>query len=124
MAEDELNVYSASSQWHVPSCVINLCSLPSPCLFIWPLGTGDWTWHMESQEFGPWVQNSSFSSSVVKSLPNMNEALGLVPSIERKKKSIYVQIDDSLKKGLTNGSETHQKILNLLYMRKLYYNIV
>jgi hypothetical protein len=29
-------------------------SLPSPCLFTWHLGVGGWTWHMESQEFGPW----------------------------------------------------------------------
>jgi hypothetical protein len=28
-------------------------------LFIWHLGASGWTWHVESQEFGPWVQNSS-----------------------------------------------------------------
>jgi hypothetical protein len=27
----------------------------------WHLGAGKWTWHMESQEFGPCVQNSGFS---------------------------------------------------------------
>jgi hypothetical protein len=40
-----------------------VCSLPSPCFFIWHLRAVSWTWHMESQEFGPWVQNSSFSFS-------------------------------------------------------------
>jgi hypothetical protein len=38
--------------WHFLSHVINLLSLPSPYLFIWHLGAGGWTWHMESQEFG------------------------------------------------------------------------
>jgi hypothetical protein len=62
MAEDGLSVYSASSPGmsHVPGCIINLLSLTLPCLFIWRLGTGGRTWHMESQEFGPWVQNSTF----------------------------------------------------------------
>jgi hypothetical protein len=46
---------------HVLSRVINLLSLPSPGLFIWCLGMGGQTWHVESQESGPWVQNSSFS---------------------------------------------------------------
>jgi hypothetical protein len=45
---------------HVQSHVINLLSLPSPCLFTWRLGAGGQTSHMESQEFGPWVQNSNF----------------------------------------------------------------
>jgi hypothetical protein len=45
---------------HVPSSVINL-SLPSQCLFIWYLGVGGQTWHVEFQEFEPWVQNSSFN---------------------------------------------------------------
>jgi hypothetical protein len=35
--------------------IINL-SLPSPTLFIWCLGADGRTWHMESQELGPWVQ--------------------------------------------------------------------
>jgi hypothetical protein len=62
MAEKELSAHSASSH-HMSQGVINLLSLPSPCLFIWHLGVGEWTWHMESQDFGPWVQNSSFSFS-------------------------------------------------------------
>jgi hypothetical protein len=47
--------------WHVPSHVVNLLSLPSPGLFIWHLGSGGQTWHMESQEFRPWVQNSGLN---------------------------------------------------------------
>jgi hypothetical protein len=47
-----------------PQCVlnyvINLLSLPSPCLFIWHLGAGGQTWPVETQECGPWVQNFSF----------------------------------------------------------------
>jgi hypothetical protein len=50
--------------WHVPSRVINLLSLPSSCLSIWSLGAGDLTLHVESQEFGPWVQNSSFTPTI------------------------------------------------------------
>jgi hypothetical protein len=62
MAEDEQSAYSASSHGMFQA-VINLLSLPSPCLFIWPLGVGGWTWHMECQEFGPWAQNSGFKTN-------------------------------------------------------------
>jgi hypothetical protein len=53
--------------WHVLNHVINLLSLPSPCLFtfIWRLGAGGWTCHMESQEFGLWVQDSSFRNNQI-----------------------------------------------------------
>jgi hypothetical protein len=43
-----------------PQPCINLLSL-SPGLFIWQAGAGGQTGHLESQEFGPRVQNSSFS---------------------------------------------------------------
>jgi hypothetical protein len=46
--------------YHVLSPVINFLSLPSPCLFFWHLEVDGRTWHMESQEFGSWVQNSGF----------------------------------------------------------------
>jgi hypothetical protein len=42
--------------------------LPSLCLFIWHLESGGWTWHMASQELGPWVQNSSFKAGEQMSL--------------------------------------------------------
>jgi hypothetical protein len=38
----------------------NLLSLPLLYLFIWHIGTSGQTWHVEYQQFGPWVQNSSF----------------------------------------------------------------
>jgi hypothetical protein len=62
MAEDELNALFCLFPRHVCSHVINLLSLPSPCLFIWCLGASGRTWHMESQEFGPWFKTpvSSF----------------------------------------------------------------
>jgi hypothetical protein len=63
VAEDELSAHSASPH-SMSQAVINLLSLPSLCLFIWYLGAVDQTWHMESQEFGPWVQNSSFTSFI------------------------------------------------------------
>jgi hypothetical protein len=53
VAEDELSVYSASSQ----------CDKPPFSVFTTPLylvASGQ-TWYMETQEFGPLVQNSSFS---------------------------------------------------------------
>jgi hypothetical protein len=43
--------------------VTNLLSCPSPCLFIWHIGASDWTQHVEFQDFGPWVQNSGFTST-------------------------------------------------------------
>jgi hypothetical protein len=49
MAEDELSACSVSSQ-------ANLLSLPSPFPFIRCLGIGGRNWHVESQEFGPWVK--------------------------------------------------------------------
>jgi hypothetical protein len=51
-AEDELSAHSAS--FHV-------LSLPALCLFIWHLGAGGRIWNMESQKFGPFVQNSGFT---------------------------------------------------------------
>jgi hypothetical protein len=59
MAEDGLSAYSLFR-----SLVINLLSLPPSCLFIWCLGVGGQTWHKESQEFGPWVQNSNFKTKI------------------------------------------------------------
>jgi hypothetical protein len=50
--------------WHVPSRVINLLFLTSPCLFSWSLGAGDLKWYVESQDFGPWVQNSGFTPTI------------------------------------------------------------
>jgi hypothetical protein len=61
MAEDELSGRSASS--HSMSWV----NKPPFSAFTRPLflvvGAGGRTWHRESQEFGPWVQTSSFKSS-------------------------------------------------------------
>jgi hypothetical protein len=44
----------------VPSRVISLLSLPSPCLFIWQIGASGQTWLVEAREFEPGVQNSGF----------------------------------------------------------------
>jgi hypothetical protein len=68
MAEDGLSV-TLPLPMDVPSRVLNLLSLPPPGLVIWCLGAGGRTWHMESQEFGPWVQNASFSVILALDLP-------------------------------------------------------
>jgi hypothetical protein len=57
MAEDGLSAYSVSTHNHL----INLLSLPSPCLFIWHTGVSGWVWDAEYHEFGHGVQNSSCS---------------------------------------------------------------
>jgi hypothetical protein len=31
--------------------------MESPCLLIWCLGAVSWAWHVDSLEFGPWIQN-------------------------------------------------------------------
>jgi hypothetical protein len=61
MTKDELSA-DYLFPWHVPSYVINLFSLSSMGIFILYLGADGWTWHMESQEFGPWIQDLGFSS--------------------------------------------------------------
>jgi hypothetical protein len=38
-----------------------IIDMRSPCLFIWHREVSSQTWHVESQEFEPWVQNSSFT---------------------------------------------------------------
>jgi hypothetical protein len=56
MAEDGLRL-TVPLPTVCPQPCINLLFL-SPSLFIWQAGAGGHTWHMESQEFGPWIQNS------------------------------------------------------------------
>jgi hypothetical protein len=62
MAEDGLSAYFVSSH-SVFRAGYKLLSMSSPCLFIWRLGVGGRTWHVGSQEFGSWIQNSSFKCS-------------------------------------------------------------
>jgi hypothetical protein len=72
-AEDELSTHSASSfgmSWTVKKPPF---FLSSSSLFIWHLGEGGQTWHMESQEFWPWVQNSHFNFSGRGSLKDLEE---------------------------------------------------
>jgi hypothetical protein len=63
MAEDGLNARSASSHGCPQPCNRPL-SLPPPGLWIWYIEESDRIRHMESQGFGPGVQNSSFSTVI------------------------------------------------------------
>jgi hypothetical protein len=68
IAEDGLKCSLCLFPWYVLYCVIDLLALPSPWLFICPIGTSGRTWHVESQEFGPktlvslWCYNSSLET--------------------------------------------------------------
>jgi hypothetical protein len=61
MAENRLSAFSALPT-SCPSPVINLLSL-SFTMLLYLVYRGRWLeWHVESQELGPWVQNSTFSA--------------------------------------------------------------
>jgi hypothetical protein len=61
MAKDELSAYSASSHGMFRACNKPPFSAFTMLLYL-VFRAGSWTWQMESQEFGPWVQASANSS--------------------------------------------------------------
>jgi hypothetical protein len=83
MAEDELSAYSASSQG-----MPELCNKPPFSAFTRPLslafrGSGQ-TWHMESQEFGPRVQNFDFTFTI----EGKNPLSSLIPGLKARVHSV------------------------------------